>query len=303
MEPGDSMKSIMKTALASFVVAVLFGGELLTSSVAAHEPIVGFTEPIRTVELAASQTGTLTELNVRPGQRVEAGEIIGSLDVDVLRASRDVAVAKQESEARLTAARIRLNRAEEHYNKLRQLRDEGHGGKRELQIAESDYELARNDVESVNEEILLAGLEVTRIDAEIRRRQIVSSIDGVISDVHREVGEYVSANSPHVLTIVELRQLRIRFYVPAMLAEPFDARDRIDIVLMHNHQTLTGTIDFVAPVIDADSNTVRIDVLVDNSKGKLRSGRRCQLHVDSHRPGVRDRQLEERIGKSRRTIR
>ncbi len=253
-------------------------------SAIASDAVIGFTEPVKTIELAASETGTLAHLDVKRGDRVAAAKVIGSLDTEVLHATREFAIAKQDSQAKLKAARIRLDRAKENYDKLKQLRDEGHGGKRELQIAESDYELALTDVEAVEEEMKLAKLDIRRIDAEIRRRQVSSPIDGVVSEIHREVGEYVSANDPNVLTIVDLRKLRIRYYVPTSAAEQFNVGDTLGVRLVHNRITHDARIDFIAPVIDADSNTIRVDLLIDNREGKLRSGRRCELIVDSHRP-------------------
>jgi RND family efflux transporter MFP subunit len=251
----------------------------------ATDAIIGFTEPVKTIELAASETGTLSKLNIKRGDFAGTNQVIGALDSEVLHETREFGIAKQDSQAKLKAARIRLERARSNFDKLQQLRDEGHGGSRELQIAESDYELARTDVEAVEEEMKLAKLEIRRIDAEIRRRQIVSPIDGVVSEIHREVGEYVSANDPNVLTIVDLRQLRVRFYVPTSAAERFNVGDTISIQLLHSQKAQAATIDFIAPVIDADSNTIRVDLLIDNAEQTMRSGRRCELLIETHRPG------------------
>lgn len=248
----------------------------------ASDQIVGFTEPGKTIELAASETGALAELTVKRGDRVTAKQVVGSLDTDVLRASRDVAQTRLESHAKIKAAQIRIERAKQDYEKLKQLRDEGHGSAREMELAESDYELARTELESVTDEIRIGTLDVKRINAEIRRRQIISPIDGVVSQLHREVGEFVSPTDPNVLTIVDLRELKVRFYPMTNLVESMEVGDQVSVRLVHSGQAINATIDFIAPVIDADSNTIQVDVLLENKGCLLRSGRRCELVIGSH---------------------
>lgn len=264
-------------------VAFTFGLLLLSTTAWASDSIVGFTEPVKTIELAASETGTLAKLSVRRGDRVAADAVIGSLDLNVLEANRQIAVARQASSARLKSAKIRRDRAKHDYEKLLQLQKEGMSGTRELQIAESDFELAQTEIESVEEEMQIAALDIKRIDAEIRRRSIVSPIDGVVTDVQTEVGEFVSMNEPHVLTIVDLSELRIRFHPKTELAEPLRTGDSISVKFVHSGQVAIGMVEFIAPVIDADSDTIQVDVLLKNREQKLRSGRRCLLLTGSAR--------------------
>ena len=239
--------------------------------------ILGFTEPVRIVNLAASETGTLAELACKQGDIVAKGQIVGALDHKVLLASRAVAVARQNSKAKLNAANIRLARAKRNSEKMQELSSEGHGGRRELEIAKSEYELALADVEAVKEEKQLGLLEIQRIDAEIARRRITSSIQGVVSEVHCEVGEYVSANQPEVLKIVDLRQLRVRFYVPTALSEDFHEGDWQSVRFVHDGTISRAKVEYISPVINADSDTVQIDLLLNNDKFALRSGRRCEF--------------------------
>jgi len=250
----------------------------------AADAIIGFTEPVRSIDLAASETGTLAALHVKPGDHIRAGALTGSLDSGVLQARREFAVARQGAQAKLKASRIRLARAKKNYERFKQLHDEGHGGKRELENAESDYELAIIDVQAVEEESKLVAVDIRRIDAEIRRRQIISPVDGVVSEIHHEIGEYVSANDPNVLTIVDLRQLKIRFDIAAAAATQIDLGDAIPIRFAHSRESHRAAVDFIAPVINADSNTIRVDLLLENNSGKMRSGRRCELLLESHQP-------------------
>lgn len=255
----------------------IFALLLTTSRAMAQEPIVGFTEPITQIELAASETGTLSQLSIKRGDVVKAGQVLGSLDIEVLEANRRIAQARLDSTSKLKAAGIRLSKVQQDLEKLQQLRSEGMGSKRELALAVSEYELARTDVEAVNEEMQLSKLTIKRFDAEIRRRSLISPIAGIVTEIKREIGEFVAATDPQVITVVNLSQLRIRFYPQTEFAEPLNIGDKLNVQFVHSNAIQAATVEFIAPVINANSNTIQVDVLLDNSAGKLRSGRRCVL--------------------------
>lgn len=242
--------------------------------------IFGFSEPVQAIDVAASETGILDQLRVQPGDRVQQGQELGRLDSHVLMAQLEIVAARIEAQARFKAATIRVQRAERTYEKLQSLYDEGHGGSRELELAASDLELARTDLTAVEEETAISRLERKRISAELQRRQITSPIDGIVSEIHRDVGEFVAATAPDVLTIVNLEQLRIRFYPSADQAAQFHKGARVRVRFVHSQRIATARVDFVSPIIDADSNTIRVEVLLDNAAGEFRSGRRCVLLTD-----------------------
>jgi len=256
------------------------------SSVYGSDKVIGFTEPVRTIELAAAETGILTELTIKRGDPVTTGQRLGTLDIAVLQSRRDLAEARVASTAKLQSAKIKVRRAEQNYQQYQQLRSEGHGGKRELEVAASDLELATIEVEAADDEIRLNQLELRRIDAELARRQIVTPITGVVSEVHREVGEFVAMTEPIVVTIVDLSALRIRFYPRTSIAESLQVGDGIFVEFEHSGNQQKAIIDFIAPVIDADSNTIQIDVLLQNQQGQFRSGRRCALLTGNHTPAL-----------------
>ncbi len=264
-----------------FVLMVLLRAAPVTK---AGTPVVGFTEPVKTIRLAASETGILESLKVNRGDRVMATQVIGALDTGVLRARRALSEARVASQSRLKSAEIKRKRAQHNFETLEQLRTEGHSGKRELELAASEFELAKIDLEAAREEAQLNQLDLSRIDAEIRRRTIVSPVDGVVTDVHHEVGEFVALSQPAVVTIADLSALRIRFYPSASYAESLKTGHSVYVRFAHSGKAFAARIDYVAPVIDADSNTIQIDVLLNNSRSSHQSGRRCTLEIDKVTP-------------------
>lgn len=54
----------------------------------------------------------------------------------------------------------------------------------------------------------------------------------------------------------------------------------IQLSIVGADKPITGKIARTAPVIDAESGTLEVQVVVDNPEGKLRSGARCKIQVE-----------------------
>ena len=242
--------------------------------------VIGFLEPSESIEVAASESGTVAELSVKAGDSVKAGIPFGFLDREVLKARRDVAASKAQQKARFEAARLELENLQKRYDSLLKLRQGGFGSSEEVERAATDRNVAQTSLDAVNEEIELARLQLKQIEAELRRRELRSPINGVILKLHRKKGEFVTANEPNVATVADLDSLRVKFYVPAAAA--FDMAKgqhrNVDIPLLN--RTVIGKIDFVSPVINAESGTVQIELVLDNRTRQITSGLRCTMQVD-----------------------
>ncbi len=113
-----------------------------------------------------------------------------------------------------------------------------------------------------------------------------STINGVVTDVHRDEGEFVSAADPTIATLVDLSQLRVSFYLSTRLAASFAPRNQVTVRFIDRPDTAPATVEYVGPLTQADSGRVRVDVLIDNSAGKYRSGLRCVLETPKRRLAV-----------------
>ena len=80
-----------------------------------------------------------------------------------------------------------------------------------------------------------------------------------------------------MLTVVQLNPLRVTFSVPTAQGLTMKAGQPLPLVLSETSEKLTGTVELVSPVTDAESGTVRVKVLIDNAKGSYRSGVRFAL--------------------------
>lgn len=241
----------------------------------------GFLEPIRTIKVSAPESGVVTELPLKRGERVQAGEILAVLDQEVLEASREIAVARVESSSRREAAAIEYESKSKRLRHLLTLQRDGFGSNEEVDRARTELALAETEMKAADEQLRLDRLELARIEAQIERRRIRSPIDGVITELHQDVGEFVDANTPVVVTVVRLDELLVRFYLPAEIAGRFAADATVQIRLVETGELVKAVVEFLSPVVHAESGTVQLHLRVDNGRGRIRSGSRCRLELSA----------------------
>ncbi len=251
----------------------------LTGGPASAETYEGFTEPDRTLEVSAADMGRVDEVHVKRGDRVQQGALLMTLDTRVLEAARRAVAAKAKSVARLEALRVEHELRENRYRKLLELQRDGAGSPEEANRAKADADVARLNVRAAEDDLQLSQLELAEIESRIEQRRIRSPVDGNVTDVLKDVGEFVSTNQPHVATIVQLHVLRVTFYLPTEVAMSLQEGRTVRLTFPDFQTETTGHVEYVAEVTEADSGRVRVDVLLDNGQRKWRSGIRCRISL------------------------
>jgi RND family efflux transporter MFP subunit len=243
-----------------------------------------FTEPFLKSDVAASESGIISEIHVREGDLVKRGDVLAELDHQVLLQSLRQAEAKAESTAKIRAFKAALDLASQRVESLSRLIADGHANPHEVEQSRAEYDKAFADHVLAQEERRLATLEVDRIQVQLDMRRIRSPMDGVVVELHREIGEHISNNDPKFATVVNLERLRARFYLKMDQIKSLRKSQRVAIVV--GDKSTTGIIAFVSPVMDPDSGTGRVDVLIENENSEFCCGDRCQW---GSRSGVVDR--------------
>lgn len=264
-----------------------------TTGIASAEGIVAFTEPYRTAVLVPSESGNLESMKAEVGARVTSGQVLGSLDCEILRVQRKIALSKADATGELQAAKAELKVRQSLFERYQALRQESNeASELEVERKRADFEIQEAKVRSVNDLLALHRLEVELLDAQIRKRELVSPINGVISSVDFEAGDFVAPgqNKP-VVTIVEIDRLRATFHVPSQQAVRLAVGDKALLQLMQTAQSTEGKIETISPVTDPRTGTVQVRIVIPNSSHTIRSGWRCEfLPAVSSQPATQAKQ-------------
>ena len=243
--------------------------------------IRGLIEPYRTIDVAASESGVIAELHVREGQAVTKGEILATLDCKLLSALLAIARQSMEARGRLEAAQAELQLKEDRAKNFAVVFANGHARPEELRRAETDRAIARAHLRAAEEDRVLKRLEYEKINAQIERRRVLAPINGIVSQIHKEEGEFVAPNDPSVVTLVQLDPLLAVFSLTTQQVSHLHADQAVRIHVSDSSHPTTATVEFIGPVADAESGTLLVKIRVDNPKRVYRSGTRCTLELPS----------------------
>ncbi len=256
--------------------------------------IDGFTEPNRSVDVASPEQGIVTEIAVRVGDLVSKGQIIARLDDELHAIMLETARRRKDARGRLESAEAEVRMKKTRWEKLSELRQQGFGRKEEVDRAAAEYEIAEAELKATREDLIDKKWQFEKINAELKRRSIRSPLDGVVAVQLKEVGEYVAPNEPNVMTIVELDPLLAKFSMKRSLARHLRIGDEVQVRLESRGFEVTGIIDTISPVIDAQSGTIKVKVRLENPDHAILSGERCQLSVPSSGRSLEEAESEQK---------
>lgn len=247
-------------------------------SISVSADLEGFTEPYRTINVAAEDMGTIEEVAVREGESVKVGQPLARLNSAVQRALLAIAEQNVKSEGRLDAAMADLRLRKDRLQKLEPLRVDGYARQEEVDRAVAEVAVAEANLRTAREDLVAKQLECERIKAQIACRTVRSPVAGVVTKVHKQMGEFVAPNNPDVMTLVEIDRLTANFTLSAPQATKLRRGQELTVHLS-SEAPAVGVVDFISPVTNAESGTVLVKLRIDNADGRYRSGDRCRIRL------------------------
>ncbi|MGD9856338.1 MAG: efflux RND transporter periplasmic adaptor subunit [Planctomycetaceae bacterium] len=239
--------------------------------------IEGFTEPNRVVAVAAGDSALLAEMLVSEGTQVAAGQPLAKLDDAVLQATLEIADQSRKARGRLDSAQADRRLKTELAEKLEQLRERKHASQDELDRVRVERDLAVAHVLTVQEELAIRELEHRRILLQIEQRTIRAPLSGIVIEISKQPGEFVSPVNPVVLSIAQVDPLVAVFSLPSDQVRQLQPGKSVDLTVAET--PLRGVVEFISPRIEPQTGTVEVKVSIPNPEGHRPSGQRCRLQI------------------------
>ena len=234
-----------------------------------------FTEPIEQSVVASSEGGVILQALIEEGDAVSVGQSLAVLDNEVLIHAEKIAVARSESTANREAAASRVGLLKAQKETIESLIDGGHVNNYEVQQKQLEYDNAVAELKAADDEMRLNQIEVDRSRAQLNRRTIKSPINGFVTTIHKHLGEHLSTTEPQYATIVRIDKLKVRFYLDAATLDRVQPGTEVEVLVGDSLTAKKAFVKFVSPVIDPDSGTGRVEVVLDNKDLQIRSGAAC----------------------------
>lgn len=247
--------------------AILLAGEGLAQ-------FDGFTEPLRSIELASDETGLLEKVLVEEGDSIGKGQEIARLSSDLQRVQLELAEHMAKTNSAIVAAEQGLSKREQICQQVQKLRDDGHAHENELVRAEMELDLARTRLQSARDEHIAREIEWRRAVAQMERRTIIAPFPGVVAKLHRKEGEFLSPVRPEIVTLVDIDQLYATFNIPSSSANGLEVGRNYHLEI-GGQVGVNAKLESIGVQTDAESGTVRVKLLIENRDHKLRAGEPC----------------------------
>jgi RND family efflux transporter MFP subunit len=239
----------------------------------------------KTTLLGAQQTGVVSEMLVKAGDRVNAGQVLGRLFDSELRADLELrrAEAENDTDIRLGEAKLALAlaklKASEALSKRNLISAE------ELTTHKLDAQSATLEIEAARHRRRVAGLASRQVEAMILSREFLSPHDGIVVMVLKRKGESVAPNES-VLRLVGAETVRVTGYLDIGDAWQIKAGQQVRVKpdisgaeLPIEDEVFTGQIEYVDPEINAENQTCKVVAIVDNKGGLLRAGLEARMEI------------------------
>jgi membrane fusion protein (multidrug efflux system) len=251
-------------------------GETLPGPPPEHHGII---RPFQVAQLGMAVEGRLREVLVDRGDKVEAGQVLASLDLSVEEtAMRAVeARAEQEGPLRSAEARFEFNRTRlEHSEPLFQKGVISQEGIDEMRTSKVLAELA---VLQAREELRIAAIEYERARAIVERGTLRSPFRGVVTDRFLSPGEMVQGSpQPPVLRIAQIDPLLVEVILPSdELGRHRVGEEAAVFPMGTGGGPYAARIRTIDPVVDAGSDTFGIRLELPNPRGEITAGLRCRV--------------------------
>ena len=206
----------------------------------------GVVEAVRQTVIAAQVPGAVVELNVKAGDRVQAGQLLLRIDA---RAADQTAAA---SNAQVQAARAALDVATREYERQKQLHQKKYISQAALERAESEFKATSAQVAA---QMAQAGAARTQTGLHTVRAPYA----GVVAEVPVALGDMAMPGRP-LLTLYDPAALRVTASVPQSASGSVQADTvRVELPgLAAAQQWPRATRVQVLPTVDAATHTVQV---------------------------------------------
>jgi RND family efflux transporter MFP subunit len=270
--------------------------------------LLGQLEAQTGVALQPEVSGRVTQVFVTAGDRVSPGQPIVLIspertEAEFTAAAANVAAAQAARESAAASLRSLQSQQSEleadltlqaaEFNRTQTLVEQGAQSQQELDLAQRDLDVARAALASAQDEVAAARSALNQSEAALAQAQasqaaaqqnlqdrtVAAPIAGTVGDLDIKLGDYVTPSSV-ITNITENANLELDLQVP------IEQRDRLRLGLPvellpvdGSAAIATGSISFIAPQTDADTQTVLVKARFENEQGTLQDAQQVEARI------------------------
>lgn len=202
----------------------------------------------------AQLPGTVTQVLVKPGDAVSAGQALAYMDNSTLRQSRG------QIEQQLTFANTL-------FEKQKRLWQQGVG-------TEIQYLSAKNQKEALEKTL-------ATLDAQLSMYTVKAPISGTVESVDTKIGQAAAPGIP-MFKVVNLSNLKVVADIAESYSSKINKGDKVKIVFTDVNKTIESTVSFASKVIDPLNRSFKIEIRL-NGATEIKPNMLAKLKIADYR--------------------
>ena len=225
--------------------------------------VVGGTE----VTVNPKVSGKVAAVHVKVGQSVNKGAALFEIE------GEDYQTQLTSAQAALTMQEISLEKAQNNYDRYKQLYDA-------QAISEADFEAADIALRQAQAAVEQAKAALDSAKNNYDETVVTSPITGKIASLNIDAGEMASPQSPAVV-VVSLDPVKVKLNLSENVIGSVSVDQKVEVEIAAIGKTLEGTISSVAPKIDNTTRAFPVEVQIPNEDGKILAGMVAKLKINT----------------------
>ncbi|HEX8515330.1 MAG TPA: efflux RND transporter periplasmic adaptor subunit [Bacteroidia bacterium] len=190
------------------------------------------------ISLSTEMPGTITRINVKVGDEVNAGQVLAETDAR--------AVSQQVSDLQTNAALVN-----QVYEKQKALWDQKIG-------TEIQFLQAKTNKESMEK-------KMAALQEQLRMTKIISPISGTVDAVDIKLGQAVAPGMP-AIRVINFSNLKVKADVAESYASKVKKGSEVIVHFPDTKDSIVSKVNFVSRAINNASRTFTVEVLLDDKK-------------------------------------
>ncbi|CAN5846981.1 hypothetical protein BH11PSE8_BH11PSE8_37840 [soil metagenome] len=267
----------------TLVTAVLLACFLASTPVHAVERATQcLIEPAMRVSLRSSVSAQIVGVLVDRGSTVKKGQVLVTLDTTVERATLASARYRSVMEGQVRSAEAKVANNESRLKRREELQAQHYVSAQDRDDAAAELRVAQGDLLEARDNRALSKLDGLRLDAEIGRRQLVSPIDGVVTERLQNPGELAQSGDAAIaiLKLAQVDPARVELILPAARYGKLKLGDTVVVKAEAPFNgSYKATVKVVDSVIDSASGTFGVRLEVANPKHDIPIGVKCSVEL------------------------
>ena len=234
---SDLEKEINKTDSVQTGIAVTVE-TLKASAFKNYIDVLGRVDADENVSVSSEMPGTITKINVKVGDKVNAGDVLAETDAR--------AINQQISDLQTNTDLIN-----QIYEKQKNLWDQKIG-------TEIQYLQAKTNKESMEK-------KMSALQEQLRMSKIISPINGTVDAVDIKLGQMVMPGLASI-RVINFSNLKVKADVAESYASKIKKGSEVIVRFPDTNDSLVSTINYVSRAINTNTRSFTVEVLLDDKK-------------------------------------